>query len=258
MALVVVGSVHGSPGATTTACGLAAALAAGSAWGRAGLVEADADGGVLAARFAALRADRTLVDLAAATRLSLDDDEVASIAQRMWGAVDVVVAPPSPDEASSALRAGSARLASAFAASDRVWIVDVGRIRPDGPAMPLLQFALAVVVACAPTFEQVAVAGPRVAELARRGTTATVVCVGDGSYPATEVAATLGAPLVGVIPWDPRAVARFSGGRVDDRRLRSSLWWRSMCALGAIVDRSSGGRTVPESVASEPVVRGQR
>jgi hypothetical protein len=222
------------------------------------LVEADADGGVLAARFAGLRADRTLVDLAAAARLSVDDDEVASIAQRLWGAVDVVVAPPSPEEASSAMRAGSARLASAFAASDRVWVVDVGRIRPDGPAVPFLQSADAVVVVCAPTFEQVAVAGPRVADVARRGMAAAVVCVGDGSYPATEVAATLGAPLVGVIPWDPRAVARFSGGRVDDRRLRTSLWWRSMCAFGTVVDGSPGERTAPESATSEPVVGGQR
>lgn len=256
MSLVVVGSVHGSPGATTTACGLAAAFASGGSR-RVGLVEADADGGVLAARYRGLQADRTLVDLATAARRSVDDDEVDAIAQMMWAGVAVVVAPPSPEESSSALRAGSGRLAADLGAGDARWVVDVGRIRPDGPAAPFLRSADLVLVVCAPTFEQVAVAQPRVAELSRSGVAAGAVCVGDGAYPAAEVAGTLGVPLVGRVPWDPRAVTRLASGRVDDRRLRSSLWWRSVCGLAEAIFEPGDVSPVP-SAAEQPAIGGGR
>lgn len=234
--MIVLGSVHGSPGATTSACGLAAALAAADPSRRVLLVEADPDGGVLAARCAGLRADRTLVDLAADARRSLEPDDLARLTQQLWGQVGVVVGPPSGEESCSALRTGAERLASALRFGDGVTVVDVGRLRPDSPAFPFVREADLVLVVCAPSFEQVAVAEPRAAGLARGGARLGVVCVGDGPYPPGEVAAALAAPLAATLPWDPRATARFAAGAASDRRLRASLWWRSLAALADTVD----------------------
>jgi hypothetical protein len=175
--------------------------------------------------------------LAADARRSLQPEDLARLTQRLWGQVDVVVGPPSAEESCSALRTGSERLAGALRAGDGVTVVDVGRLRPDSPAFPFVLAADVALIVCAPSFEQVAVAEPRAAGLARSGARLAVVCVGDGPYPPGEIAAALGAPLAGALPWDVRATIRFlAAGSVSDRRVRTSLWWRSLAALAETVN----------------------
>ena len=66
MTVWAVGSLRGAPGATTLAMGLAAAWPA-TTGRRCVVVEADPNGGVLAARFDELRADRTIADASSRT-----------------------------------------------------------------------------------------------------------------------------------------------------------------------------------------------
>lgn len=231
MSLVAVGSAHGSPGVTTTVLGLAAAWPA--ATGRDVLVvEADPDGGVLAARFNELSADKTLADVAVDIRRTFSVERVMESTRKLWGGVPVVVAPPSAERSHSALVACVERLAIGLSESEEVdALVDVGRLTARSPCLPLVRDAGIAVLVTRPTFEDVAIVAPRVAELSAQGCEIGLVVVGEGPYPPAEVAATVGAALVGTVPADPRAAGLLAGGPGSDRRLRRSLLWRSLNEL---------------------------
>src|SRR5438067_13781310 len=87
--LVVLGSVKDAPGATTLSVGLVAG------WPQPGavLLEADPDGGDLAARFGH-HPDPGLFSLAAAARSGTGAGLLRRHVQRLRPAVDVVLAPP--------------------------------------------------------------------------------------------------------------------------------------------------------------------
>jgi hypothetical protein len=53
--------------------------------------------------------------------------------------------------------------------------------------------------------------------------------IGDGPYPATEVAEALDVPLLGVLPDDPSAAARIAAG--GGRGLHRSRLWRALTQL---------------------------
>jgi hypothetical protein len=220
------------------------------------LVEADPDGGVLAARFAGLRADTTLVDVAATGRRSLDDHALQIATQRLWSAVDVVVAPPSADESASALRAMSESLAPALRNATGVAVADVGRLNPSGPSAPIVRRADLVLLVCAPTFEQVAVAQSCVIEFGRTGCPIEIVCVGTGEYGPADVASALQLPLAAVLPWDARVAAGLVGEPTRDRRVRQSQLWRALVELARAVTpvqplpSSSASRSLPLGEAS--------
>src|SRR5436305_6058470 len=87
--LVVVGSVKDAPGVTTLAVGLVAG------WPQPGavLVEADPDGGDLAARFGH-HPDPGLMSFAAAARSGAGGPSLRGHVQRLRLDIDVVLAPP--------------------------------------------------------------------------------------------------------------------------------------------------------------------
>ena len=89
------------------------ALAIGALWRRPGrqplVVEADPDGGVLAARFG-LGAHPSLTDLAGRTRSGLRPTDAWDHAQHLPGGLGVVVAHPSAEQAQAALRTGASRI----------------------------------------------------------------------------------------------------------------------------------------------------
>ena len=197
MSIVAVGSCHGSPGVTTLVVALA------TVWTRSGrralVVEADPDGGVLAARHG-LCHHPSLTDLAVRARGPLDHDDVVAVAQTMPGGVPIVVAHASPDQCQATLRNG------AEAVADRLRtlpghdaVVDVGRIRPRSPAAAFVDTADAVVVVLHPSLDEVAVASARLATLAR-GERVALVLAGQSPYRAGEVEDVLQAPVIGVLP----------------------------------------------------------
>jgi hypothetical protein len=226
-------STHGSPGVTTTVLGLAATWAAST--GRQVIVlEADPDGGVMASRFGELRADRTLADLVVGVRRSFDTDAVLSSAQRLWGGLPVVVAPPSAEQSHAALTTGGDRLAAGLAATDDLDVlVDLGRLTQRSPAFHLARRAVLTSFVCRPQFEAVASLSDRVPEIAERGCGTGLLLVGDRPYSAADVEAAVDAPVVAVLPDDPRAAGVIAGAAGSPRQLHRSLLWRSLGDLAS-------------------------
>lgn len=233
MTLLAFASTHAAPGVTSTVMGLAAVWRATT--GRDVLVvEADPDGGVLATRFEELRADRTLADVAVDVRRAFAIDAVLGSARHVWGGVGVVVAPPSAEQTHSALSAGGDGLAAGLAASDSVDVlVDVGRLTVRSPALHLARRAASTILVTRPTFEAAASVAVRVPELAAHGCDVGVVLVGDRPYAPGDFELAVGAPVVGLLPHDPRAAAVFAGGPGSDRQVRRSLLWRSLADLAS-------------------------
>jgi hypothetical protein len=227
MTLFAFASTRGSPGVTATLLGLAAGWQ--EATGRRVLVvEADPDGGALAGRFEELRADRTLADVVVDIRRRFDLDAVWASTQRLWEGVPVVVAPPSAEQAHSALTAGGDRLAAGLASVEEFDVlVDVGRLTARSPALPLARRAAATIFVTRPSFELVASLAARLPELKAQGCDPSVLLIGDRPYSADDVEQSVGCPVLAVLPEDAKAAAVVAGGAGSDRRLRRSLLWRS-------------------------------
>jgi hypothetical protein len=129
MPVIAVGTVNGSCGATTLAYDLVARAGNGAL-----LIEADPDGGCLAARFdVALKPG--LMELAGAARTGIDADDVWRFAQTTRDGVAVVVAHPSAEQTNAALRAALGHVLAAVAGIDTIVVVDIGRIRPGSASL---------------------------------------------------------------------------------------------------------------------------
>lgn len=230
MTLVAVGSPHGAPGVTTVAVGLA------RAWWAAGrpalLLEADPDGGVLAARLG-VSPRPGLTELAGRARADLDPDAFDDLAQPLPGGLPALLAHPSAEQTAAALRVGAARVAGALAADGCLAVVDVGRVRPATPARPLVEAAAVVVVVTRPDAGSLAVLA-HARRLLPPAERLAVVLVGDRPYPPGEVAAALELEVAAVLPVDPRDAAALAAGRLAARRPLA----RSIVALaGGLLDR---------------------
>jgi MinD-like ATPase involved in chromosome partitioning or flagellar assembly len=208
VALLALASNRGSPGCTTTALALAAA------WpperGVPLLVEADPDGGVLAAR-AGLGIKPGLIELCSRARVALTDDDVWFFAQELPDGVPVLVAHPAAEPCHAALRSGGARIADYLATmAGRDAIVDVGRLRPGSPAAAIIGRADALLVVLRPTVEEIGAVTHRVGALRDAG--AALALIGDRPYSAREVAAAVELPVVGTIAFDARGARALISG----------------------------------------------
>jgi MinD-like ATPase involved in chromosome partitioning or flagellar assembly len=211
MSLVVVAGGVGAPGATTTAVALASAWPAR----RCLVVEADPDGGVLAARWG-LGCEPGLVSAAASTRRELTTAELERHCQRVDSGLEVLCAPTTPEQTRSALGVAAGVLAERLAGLDAIAFVDVGRAWPTSVEVaPFVRAADAVLVVCRPRLDQLAqlVARHRAAyALAAR---CGVVLVGDHPYPPREVADLFGGEerdaIWATLPVDARTAEVYGG-----------------------------------------------
>lgn len=229
MTVWAVGSLRGGSGATTLTMGLAAAWPA--ATGRRRLVvEADPNGGVLAARFDELRADRTIADAAVALRRDVDLDRLLGAARSVWGAVPVIPSHPSAEQTTAVLVNAAERLATGLASGlDVDAIVDVGVLTARSPALPLARRAVTALLLSRTRFEDVASLTARVRDLRAAGVEPSLVAVGDAVYDPEDVAREADLPLFAVLPHDPRSAASLAGQVSGDSRMRRSLLWRTIC-----------------------------
>lgn len=257
MTSFAIASCHGAPGVTTTVIGLAVTWPGPE---RPVVVEADPAGGVLAARFDELRADRTLAEVAVDVRRRYDHDRVVASARALWGAIPVVVAPPSAEQTHGALAMAGEHLGDGAAEKGRVVVFDVGRLSARSPALALARRSVMVVLVARPSFEAVATLAARAGELRSAGCTLGLVVVGESPYPPEEAAQEAGISLLGVLPDDARAAAVLAGGSGSSRRLRRCLLWRSLADLAARLDAMAGEPAAPapgsgrdEDLATTPI-----
>ncbi|GLI00892.1 ParA family protein [Phytohabitans aurantiacus] len=255
MALIALCSAKGSPGATVTA------LACTLTWTRRTiLAECDPAGGDLAAGYLReVRLDgRGLAQLTASMhRRRLGEDlwgQLVDLAPGEGSAMTRLALPGLTDPAQAGgLVAGWAQLAHLFrsletGATGYDVIADCGRLVAAHPPTPLLAAADAVLLVLRPTLPSIRASATALAGLARLGAGPVgLVTVGDGSYPARELASELRTPLVAGLPDDPgTAVVLSNGGeRHRGRLLRAasqmeSPVWR-MVNAGRVTRKASGG-----------------
>jgi MinD-like ATPase involved in chromosome partitioning or flagellar assembly len=227
VSVLCLGSAHGSPGVTTAATALAGVWPEGR---RLLMVEADASGGMLAARLG-LSDSPGLVSLAAAARRGWDGELVWRHAQTS-GDVSVLVAPASADHVRGAVRDVAGPLAGwCGRQADVDVIVDCGRLASDPVAAPLIEAADVVCVLTRPTVDQLRPAAARLETLAAAGVEGGLLLVGDSPYGPAEVRESMGVEVAGVVAWDPVAAEVMAGGSGQD--VRRSLLVRSVATLVA-------------------------
>lgn len=220
MTAIAVGSAR-SGGATTLAMTLAGVLR------DTVLVEADADGGVLALRYGLSR-EPSLVSLAASRQAP--GDVILDHAQRLPGGLAVVVGPESPERATQLLRSAGHRIAALLSDAGSVDIVvDVGRLSPSTPANALAAAAPVTLLVARPRAEELVAAAERIAAL---GQGAAMVLVGSGPYSASDVADQLGCRVLATIAEDPGGAQALAQGG-SSRALARSALVRSVRTLAA-------------------------
>ncbi|GAA3390314.1 hypothetical protein [Cryptosporangium minutisporangium] len=257
MPLIVWASASGAPGVTSTALAVTAAWPAlarlepvtpdeGSS--APILVEADPYGGDLAARFRAGE-EPGLAGLAAAARSPRGPDEMAAMTRsyaRTLGGTQLVTAPVGSGQtraALSILAAPGGPLAVAGLAATPL-LIDAGRLSPASPIVPLLPSADLIVLVTRTGLAELAHTRELAANLTRLNPSRQVLLRGPNPYPAHEVAAQLGIPLLGCVPDDRRAAT----SPFPDRWRRRGKWVRAITAVAAqLADEISTGH--PRSAA---------
>jgi hypothetical protein len=220
-------------------------------WQRGGrqalLVEADPDGGVLAARYG-LGAHPNLTELAGRTRSGLRPTDAWDHAQVLPGGLGVVVAHPSADQTHAALRTGAARIGDHLSRVDGTDVlVDAGRLSPSSPALDLLPWAALIVVVLRPRLDEISAIAQRFPALQELGEVG-VVLVGKRPYGPSEVAANLGAEVLGVLADDPKGAAAVDGTGGSRRFQTSALVRSARVVAGVLATRLDAGQAPPEDV----------
>ncbi|MEO7398318.1 MAG: hypothetical protein ABIW84_07130 [Ilumatobacteraceae bacterium] len=206
MAVIAVGSLHGAPGTTLLALDLARFCA-----GETLLIEADPDGGCLAARLD-LALKPGLTELAGAARVGIAAEDLWRFAQPIDFDVAVVVAHPAAEQVHAALRAGCAHVGRALAELGRDVVIDVGRLRPGSPALGFAALADRLLIMSENSVEAVVALTHR-AKVLDGLADALVVLTDAKPYGADEIAATGGRCVWGAVP-------RATGRRSIRRRSR--------------------------------------
>ncbi|WP_420639451.1 hypothetical protein [Candidatus Poriferisocius sp.] len=242
MSIVAVGSAKASPGATCLSVGLGLSWEA-TIGRRAVLVEADGDGGVLAARFG-LTATPSLVELAGAARHELTIEKLQTNCQMLAGQLPALLAPGCGETTTAVLAPLAGQLVEGFGRFDDIdAVVDVGRVRTDSPAIELIDHCDLLVLVVQPRFDQLVPLVHQARTLTARNVPTALVCVGDQPYPPTEMAKACQLDLLGVFAHEPRVAQALQAGLPDHRRHRRFLLWRSLAELGQRIHYRLQART---------------
>lgn len=227
MTFVVGASAHGSPG-VSTALQLVAALWADTPTVPV-VVEGDASGGVLAARYE-VSLTPGFVTLAESLR-KFEQPPLLDHAQRLPSGVACVALSPSATAAGAQLRSAGPYLGPYLSQAGHPVLFDAGTVVPDGKAVPALSAADLLLWFVRPTREELLVLRHRLAECSQPENVA-VVLVGDTPYDASQVADALDVEVLHTLPVDTRGAAAATLGG-DDRYLRRSQLARSCSQLAS-------------------------
>ena len=228
-ALICVAGGKGAPGATTLA--LALALSGGTDR-PVTLIDADPDGGDLAARLG-IPTTPGLVTRAAATRHGFDSVETPHHTQAVTPTVGLIAAPSSAEQAATSLTSLGRTFAEITAGSATV--ADVGRWGPHSPASDLVAEAAATVLVIHPTVAGVAHARYQLDDLSKRSRRVVVACAGDRPHSADEVAAALDIDIAFALPIDRRGAALLGASPGAHRWLRRTALMRAVRSLNELL-----------------------
>lgn len=232
MSVIVFGSAKASPGVTTTAMALAAGWPADR---DVLIVEADPDGGVLAARHG-LAAEPGLSTFAVTGRRTPQVEQLVRHVQPVSSAgVRALVAPPAAEQARRALDLAAGPLADLLPQMPATDVfVDVGRLRPGCETSPLVGAADAVVLVARPKLDELQQLPARLRALRPVAPRVGVLLVGERPYPPTEVAAALDVEVIAVVAADGRAADALAGHGSDTSLRRSALMRSIRTAVEAL------------------------
>ncbi|MFC7306811.1 hypothetical protein ACFQVC_21585 [Streptomyces monticola] len=218
--LVAFASVKGSPGVTSSTLLTAAVWPASVDRGvRPIVIEADAAGGDLAARFS-YSYTPGLLDLAASARLP-QPEPLASTAQELPCGVRTVISPADTDQCTEAVRLVAGYRAAVLRGDpdyrDTV-LVDTGQL--SGESVPLVAAADELVVVSRGGADALAHVFTRREQLNELASSWTLAVVGGCPYPREEIAATLDVERIVFLPWDVRSAAVLCGRSLKPLRPR--------------------------------------
>jgi hypothetical protein len=208
---VAVFSVKGSPGATTTALALTAAIAARGDL-RALLIEADAAGGDVAPLLGR-PIDPGMASLAAASRHEATRLELERHMQPLPAGGDALVGSTDPIEMAANLATLGRRLPDAVRAGGHHAVIDAGRLAPTSAACALVEradLAMLCLRESVPAIEAIAARSEWLTSLL--GDRLGLILLGDAYYGDLEIARATGLSVVGRLPQDQRAVPALHGG----------------------------------------------
>lgn len=230
-------SAKGSPGVTVTALCLAAAVAAaGAGKEETLLVEADPAGGDLEC-WNGPHGESGLVALAAALGTGVTGTDPLRHAVPLGTGVRGLVAPTTELAAEAALLALGDRLPVVTAGRSSAVVVDAGRWAPSQPTADRLAGADLALVVCRPTLDGVEHARGLLSSLrATLDLALGVVVVGDAPYAPDDIERALEVPVVGALPWEPRAVLSLVSDGPEARAWRRS---RLVAVAGELAGRLS-------------------
>lgn len=247
---ITLASARSAPGVTT------AALALASTWpGRVLLVEAADDGGVMAPRFG-LPLEPGLTTLAASVRHTHDPDVLWQHVQHLPGTdrrVQVLVGPPSAEQAQAVWRAAGTGLATALRATpeDLTVLVDAGRIPVPPAARAVIAETDRLMLVARPRLEDLQAVVARLGVLRGLGPPTELLVVGTRPYSAEEITETLGCPVTGALA-DDRKAAEALAGLWSGTGLRRSLLLRSARTVADDLQAAMDSRP---TAATSPTIR---
>jgi hypothetical protein len=226
--IVVVASIKGAPGVTTTATALA------TAWPqdrRVLLVEADPFGGDLAAWFG-VAPTTGLWSLLAAGRRGLEADAVWEHTATLPTGLPVLYGLASADQA-VANEAAWPAVAEALAALEADVVIDAGRLLPHfaGGIQPLLSLAEVFMVLCPPTLAGIVHLKTSLPSLAAASSAGQLIVqpTAEKGFSSDEIASTLAIEVAPPIPRDLKGASAVGGSAIGQARSKSALarWART-------------------------------
>ena len=244
MTLICFTSQKGSPGTTLTALTVAATWP-GEDSERRVFVEADRAGGAVALRYS-MGTDPGLLTLATAIRSDASAD-MWSHAQALPGGLPGILSPDSPSQVAGTLAAANRTLGRWL--DDRLVTVlaDVGRLGDGASPHPFLVEAALVAVVCRPVAEQLQPAVHAIRSSGVDPARIGWILIGDRPHPPTEVEATFGIRVLGVVAEDGRTAAALSEGSSSRRIAKSSL----VRSAASLAERLAGETLLPPPLPTE-------
>jgi hypothetical protein len=253
MAVFAMLSAGGAPGVTT------AALALTLSWPtQIVIAECDPSGGDILAGLLSGHLPATSGLLPLALETGAGAEVPADILWRQLVELDeehnrLLLAGISDPRQSAALQSSLPWIAEALQGLRADVLADCGRLDALAAVRPVLSAASLAVLVLQPTLRQVSRAIPRVEMLTNLMGPGRVVLltVGDGAASGRELAKTLGVPVAGHLPADPKTAAVLSDGLGSRRRLTERPLIRAAAAVGR------GIRAAAESAGALPGFGGQ-